>query len=167
MTNLDFLRRNKAPQPEPAPIEDDAEVRDWLTRARSDRRRINEMESQIRDHHTEIDVLHGRVNLLNQELNETRRARDEYQKGFAELRAQLGIVITQAESAFVNFKAVADSAIRAVNESMVAAGVDTMEAKKPAPQAEPLPQLPGITEQELATIREFGVKKSKLAKAKE
>jgi len=80
-------------------MHEDPRVREFLSGYVSDKERLRELTTQLEDAEREIDLLKGRVGYLQQELGRTVYRRDQYQEGYAELKAQLAVIMSTATTA--------------------------------------------------------------------
>ena len=92
--------------------------------------RLLELERQLSEALADRDQLRGRCSILQDELQRVKVARDQYQAGWAELKAQFAILITAVDSSHVQFKMVADAALRSIHNEMTQAGVDPINPRQ-------------------------------------
>lgn len=148
-----FLRRRggKQPIPNAAALEDtdDPTVIAFLTRVKSTDHENKNLKHENESLKIDRDRDLGRINLLQQELGRVTRARDGYQRAYAEQKAEIAVLITAAKAArghayaaidsarghaeaaiktaFDSFLETSDAVLRTIKESLVADGVDPVE----------------------------------------
>lgn len=132
MSNLPFVtnRKRKTSEPQQPTNDDEQKAQRFLADYVSTSRQLNEAHQALYDRDNEIATLEHRINYLQNELSRCQTARDEYQAGYAELKAQLAVLITAVEQNYQSFSHVADAAMRSIKESMARAGVDSFEQVK-------------------------------------
>jgi hypothetical protein len=111
-------------------VEDDPEVRNFLSSYVATGRRVYELERALEAADLTIDKLTGRSNYLEQELKRCQHVRDRYQASYAELKAQFRIIASSSREGLKNV-------------------VDTIE--KVLAQAQADMQRDGVTEAESVT----------------
>ena len=132
MSNLPFVtnRKRKTAEQQPPTNDDEQKAQRFLADYVSTSRQLNEAHQALYERDNEIGTLEHRIKYLEGELTRCQTARDEYQAGYAELKAQLAILITSVEQNYQSFNHVADAAMRSIKESMARAGVDSIEQTK-------------------------------------
>lgn len=153
-----FLRRRSG-KPIPNAVSEDTDdptVVAFLTRVKSTDHENKNLKNENESLKTDRDRDLGRINWLQQELGRVTRARDGYQRAYAEQKAEIAVLITAAEAArghayaaidsarghseaavkaaFDSFLQTSNAVLRTIKESLVADGVDPVEANQDSGQ---------------------------------
>jgi len=102
---------------------DDPRVVSFLNDYTSMQRHRDQLLGIVEHRDLEIARLNDRVSLLQHDLTRTQTARDEFQKGYFELKAQLAILTTSAISACDQVRVVAERALSSAKSAMLENGI--------------------------------------------